>query len=238
MGTWRLQRSKGVNTLLSFQDKGRFEVDQRIEGKVSKNDDNQGKACGAWKLNEAENHLMMTTTQGDHRIGWPTQSLVYYIVTFDALTLHLMAPDGKHSVWKKVPLSISDDAKDKESTILKIAPLVVNLSPSPVSANQHYQWICTEVQITLDHYDITAGLHPRVYEKAIFFLNSKTYDDINTLDKLAAMAEELKKALNPYLDHRITHISLNNTILTGRAEAVEQFLAKYKAPETKPPKKH
>jgi hypothetical protein len=238
VGTWRLQRSKGANVLLSFRNNHAFEIDLQIEGKLSKLADKQGKAGGTWEMDKAASQLTLVTSQEDPRIGWPVQTVVYQIVTFDALTLHLMAPDGKHDVWKKVPLSKGGGGKDKEASTLKIAPLVVNLAPSTVSAHQHYQWICTEVQLTLNNYDIKAGLHPRVHEKAIFFLNSKTYDEMNTLDKLAATAEELKKALNPYLDHRISHLSFNNTVLTGQKEAVEQFMAKYAAPEAEAPKKH
>lgn len=238
IGTWRLQQSRDANTLLSFQNKGAFEVDHRIEGTLPNSGDKQGKAGGTWKLDSAATQLTMVALQGNSQIGWPVQSGVYNIVTFDALTLHLMAPDGRHSIWKKVPLNQDVGAMDTEAATVKMAPLVVNLAPGKVSSNQPYQWICTEVQITLRHYDITAGLHPRVYEKAIFFFNSKTYDQMNTLDKLATTAEELKKALNPYLDHRISHISFNNTILTGKPEAVEQFMAKYKALETEATKKH
>jgi flagellar basal body-associated protein FliL len=241
IGTWRLQQSKGANTLLSFQEKGAFEVNHRTEGGFSSTSDQQGKASGTWELDTAATQLTMVTLQGNAQIGWPAQSGVYQIVTFDAFTLHLMAPDGYHSVWKKVPPSQQDgDTKDKESATVKMAPLVVNLAPSTAGAYQQYRWICTEVQITLNNYDITTGLHPRVYEKTIFFFNSKTYDQMNTLDKLAATAEELKKALNPYLDHRINHLTLNNTILTGRPEAVEQFMARYQGTETEaqPPKKH
>jgi len=61
---------------------------------------------------------------------------------------------------------------------------------------------------------------------------------MNTLDKLAATAGELKQALNPYLDHRISHLTFNNTVLTGRAEAVEQFVAKYKVSEKEASKQH
>ncbi|MFH0724771.1 MAG: flagellar basal body-associated FliL family protein [Pseudomonadota bacterium] len=238
IGAWRLQQSRGANTLLSFQEKGAFEVDHQIDGNLTNPGGKQGKASGTWELDSATTRLTMVTLQGNPQIGWPAQSGVYPIVTFDGLTLHLMTPDGQHSVWKKIPQSPGGSAKDKESATVKMAPLVVNLAPSTVSAHNHYRWICTEVQIMLNNYDITSDLHPRVYEKTIFFFNSKTYDQMNTLDKLATTAEELKKALNPYLDHRISHLSFNNTILTGRPEAVEQFMAKYKTPEAEAPKKH
>jgi hypothetical protein len=241
LGAWRLQRTKGVNTLLSFRDDHSFEIDQQVEGKLTKSDQKQGKVSGTWVIDKSANQLTMVTQKGDPKIGWPAQTVIFRVVTFDALTLHLMAPDGKHDVWKKVPLSKTGADKNKEASIIKIAPIVVNLAPSAVSANkqyQQYQWICTEVQISLNNYDIKAGLHPRVHEKIIFFLNAKPYEDINTIDKIAALSEDLKKALNPYLDHRINYVTLNNTILTGRQEAVDQFLAKYAGKTEESPKTH
>jgi hypothetical protein len=238
LGTWQLQRTDGINTLLSFQDNATFEVNQQIESNLSIHQEKQGTASGTWKINKHASQLTLTTRKADPGIGWFPQTEVYSIVTFGTLTLHLMDPIGKNTLWKKLPKNKGDSGKDKAAGTLKIAPLVVNLAPGAVSANQSYQWICTEIIITLNDYDIASGLHPRVWEKAIFFLNSKSYDDINTLDKLAATGEELKKALNPYLDHRINHLTFNNTVLTGRMEAVDQFIAKYAASEENAAKGH
>jgi len=238
LGTWQLRRTDGVNTLLSFHDNATFEVNQQIDSNLPMNAEKSGAASGTWKINKTANQLTLTTRKADPGIGWQPRTEVYSIVTFDTLTLHLMDPSGTNTLWKKRPKNKGAGGKDKEADTLKIAPLVVNLAPSTVDSNQSYKWICTEIIITLNNFDIAAGLHPRVQEKTIFFLNSKSYDDMNTLDKLAAIAEELKKALNPYLDHRIDHLTFNNTVLTGRIEAVEQFIAKYAASEEKAAKEH
>jgi hypothetical protein len=236
IGTWQLQRTDGVNTLLSFQDNATFEVNQQIERNLASHEEKPGTATGTWEINKTATQLTLTTRKADPGIGWQPQTAIYSIVTFGTLTLHLMDPTGKNTLWKKLPNN--KGGKGKEAATLKIAPLVVNLAPSAVAANESYQWICTELIITLNNFDISSGLHPRVREKAIFFLNSKSYDDLNTLDKLAATGEELKKALNPYLDHRIDHLTFNNTVLTGRIEAVDQFIAKYAAPEENVAKGH
>jgi hypothetical protein len=238
LGTWQLRRTDGVNTLLSFQDNATFEVNQQIDGNLSIHEEKPGTASGTWEINKTASQLTLTTRKADPGIGWQPQTEVYSIVTFGTLTLHLMDPIGTNTLWKKLPENKGGSGKNKEAATLKIAPLVVNLTPGTASTNPSYQWICTEIIITLNNYDITAGLHPRVQEKAIFFLNSKSYDDLNTLDKLAATGEELKKALNPYLDHRIDHLTFNNTVLTGRTEAVDQFIAKYAASEETAAKGH
>lgn len=238
LGAWRLQRAKGVVTLLSFRDNKTFDVDQQVEGLLAKSNPKQGKVNGTWKMDSSASQLTLEVKTGNPQMGWPAQPIVFRIVTFDDTTLHLMAPDGKHDVWKKVPLSKTGPDREKEASTIKIAPIVVNLAVSASSATQQYHWLCTEVQLMMNNYDIKAGLHPRIQEKIIFFLNSKAYEEINTLDKIAAISEELKNTLNPYLDHRIINVTLNNTILTGRKEAVDQFLAKYGTRTEEAPKKH
>lgn len=227
LGTWRQQPTKGIHTILAFRNNGTFEVDQRIEGKLTKIVEKRGKASGTWEMDKAGSRLTMVTLEASPEIGWPTRTVVYDIVEFDPLTLHLMDPGGKHENWKKIRRSKSADGEGNGIANYKIAPLVVNLAPSKNPSHRRYKWICTEIDILLNNYDISAGLHPQVHEKAIFFLNAKTYGDLNTQDKLQSAAQELKDLLNPYLDGRISNLSFQNTIVTGRMEAMDEFLAQY-----------
>lgn len=227
LGTWRQQPTKGIHTILAFRNNGTFEVDQRIEGKLTKIIEKRGKATGTWEMDKAGSRLTLATLEASPEIGWPARTVVYDIVEFDPLTLHLMDPGGKHENWKKIRRSKSANGDGDGIANYKIAPLVVNLAPSKNPSHQRYKWVCTEIDILLNNYDISAGLHPRVHEKAIFFLNAKAYADLNTQPKLQSAAEDLKNLLNPYLEGRISKLSFQNTVLTGRMEAMEEFLAQY-----------
>jgi hypothetical protein len=227
IGTWGLQQSGGVEILVEFLGDGKFKVNQAKDMHSNSSGSASERASGIWNMDTAKSQVTLTTQKGDPKMGWPPQTVVYTVIALNPLTLHLMDPEGKHHIWKKMSKEEKKpEAGEKGKVVtLKISPLVANLAPSKISTHQQYRWICTGVEIILVNYDPSFGLHPQIQEKAIFFFSSKTYSDLNTPTKLVIAANELKDVLNPYLDNRISGIRFEKTTITGRADVVDQFLA-------------
>ncbi len=230
VGTWRMQPKQGVYMILAFHNNGTFEVDERIEGDLSKIVEKVGMADGTWKMAADGSRLTLLTRRGNPQIGWPAATVAYKLAMLDRNNLKLVDPEGNHQHWLRIRSSRQESAGAGKAE-LSVAPIVVNLAPSKEPTYHHYEWVCTKVNMTMNRYNSKAQLPARVREKIIFFLNSKTYQELNTQDKLTAAALQLKDTLNPYLDNRIVNLSFSNTILTGRAQVVDDFMAKYAAPK-------
>jgi hypothetical protein len=230
VGAWQMQPWRGVYMTLAFHNNGTFEVDERIEGNLSRIVEKRGKASGKWQMDAAGSRLTLTTSTGNRQIGWPAGKVAYSVAVLNRSNLRLVDPGGKHQAWARIRSS-REESSGQGKAQLCIAPIVVNLAPSRVSTFHPYKWICTEVDMTLDHYKQTMQLPARVREKIIFFLNSKTYEEMNTGDKLSAAARQLKDALNPYMDNRIVTLAFSHTILTERKQVMEDFVARFSAPK-------
>jgi hypothetical protein len=66
-------------------------------------------------------------------------------------------------------------------------------------------------------------LHPRVREAAIFYLSSKTYQDLRTVKKAQEVTIELKRVLNPYFKNRIKRLIVHEIVLTSEKKMVDDY---------------
>lgn len=225
LGQWRFQ-DHNIHTILHIKSSRKWHVDIRMEGVTTRLIERKGNASGEWETNEDETTLTMRTTEGLVEIGWEEGTIVYEITKLDPLTLHLTNPEGKTIKWKKVR-NRAVGATTKDVTSIRIAPVLVNLAKDKYW--RRYKWICADVALIMAQRDLPQNIHPRISERIMFFLSSKTYLDVNSQEKLRAMRKELRDVLNPYLNGELLEVDFNKFTLTGRKEAVENFLAEYEA---------
>jgi hypothetical protein len=227
LGTWRMENRSGQHTIMSLKNNGTFEIDLRIEGKLTKIVDKVGNATGAWTVSETGDQLVLDITQGGASIGWPEGETAYRIEQFDKLHLVLISPDGRTLSWKKSGVTTSESQEEETGPAITVAPLVVSLVPSSNDWNQRYKWLCVAMDIQLQPGTPEQTMRPQWKDKVILYLSSKTYEEINTMDKLTAVSNEIRILLNPYLGGAINKVVFKRTIVTGMQEAVDTFCAEF-----------
>ena len=230
LGSWRLQTTKGVHTILSLRNNGTFALDVRLEGRHTKIVEKRGAVAGTWAVGPDGKHFTLVVNQGDPAIGWPAGTRQYAVRQMDGERLLLETHTGKFLGWEKIRRSQTTSLDADTRTRLTFAPVVVNLAPSTTKADQPYKWLCAEIEIVLAPAASLPDVRPQWKEKALLLLNSKTYSQVNTNDKLAKVAGELRELLSPYMADQVTAVVFKNVIVTGKEAAVEQFTAAYGPP--------
>lgn len=225
LGTWRMENAGGRHTVMSLKNNGTFEIDIRIEGALTKIIDKKGGVSGTWEAGETEDRLVLNVTRADASIGWPEGEVAYRIGQRGKSHLVLILPDGREQHWKKSSHTPSEPAAEAEGPTVTLAPLVVSLMPSESEANRRYKWLCVAMDIQLSPGSTGQAIRPQWKDKVILLLSSKSYDEINTLDKLNGVTGEIRNLLNPYFEGAVDRVAFSRTIVTGRQEAVDAFCA-------------
>lgn len=229
LGTWRMESAGGRHTILSLKNNGTFEIDLRIEGELTKIVDKKGSAAGTWNAGDADELLVLNVTWGDASIGWPEGETTYRIGQTDKSHLTLTSPDGREHRWEKSSRPNSEPAAAASGPTVTLAPLVISLISSESEANSRYKWLCVAMDIQFAPENPEPKMHPLWKDKVILLLSSKSYEDINTLDKLEGVSNEIRNLLNPYLDGAVNRVLFSRTIVTGRQEAVDAFCAEFQS---------
>jgi|GEM_PF-3538438 len=229
IGSWSIQKNN-VYTIIRFLANGKWHIQIRIEGIHFKIIEKRGQAEGTWTMNEKDKTVTLVTVIGYPEIGWKVGTQTYDIAKLDPLRLHLKNENGIKVKWKKVR-GKQGTGSDKNITSVTIAPVVTNISKDRY--NQRYSWICADISLILGRDDMMIQIHPKVHEKIIFFLSSKTYRDVNSNSKLQNVRKNLCKLLNLYMDNKILEVVFNKFTVTGRKNAVGEFLEPYKPAEKK-----
>ena len=240
-GYWRLNYGNNKHTILYIKGIKKFSVEVQVEGKNKEIQKKVGKATGDWIFSEQDMLLTLNTTIQDVEIGWMEGSMVYEILNLDENNLTLRDESGNVDEWKRVTAPKEEEMEEKIES-LSIAPIVVNTARGMYS--EKYRWICADIELVLDSYGIVYEnplaeklvplIHPIIKEKISFYLSSKPYMDINTQDKLKATQAELQAILNPYMDGKILRVTYNVFMITGNANAVDEFVDGYRPKRQEP----
>lgn len=223
LGTWRLQSQDGRHTIMSVRNNGTLEIDIRTEGQLSKIVDKSGKATGTWELDESEPRITLDITAGAAAIGWPEGPSIFQIRQVDEKSLVLATPDNREYRWEKSSHRTADPVAEETGLRLTLAPLVVNLTPGTTQASRRYKWLCVALEVQLAPGSRETEVRSQWQDKVLLLLSSKTYEEVNTLDKLNHVGKELQALLAPYMGGDIEKVVFTRTIVTGNQEAVDNF---------------
>lgn len=229
LGTWRHEGQGGRYTILALRNNGSIEIDIRIEGHLSKIVDKSGKATGTWQVDKAGDTLTLDLASGGESIGWTDGPNVFQLLEIDEKRMVLLSPDDTESIWEK-SINQSTDASDEAAgPCITLAPLVVSLEPGQSRASQRYKWFCVAMDIQLAPGGQEPDARYNWQDKVILLLSSKTYEDVNKLDKLKKVQNEVKALLNPYMDDSIQEVTFTKTIVTGSQDAVDTFCLEFES---------
>lgn len=229
LGTWRLQNQEGRYTVMSIKNNGSIEVDIRIEGQLSKIVEKSEKAHGTWQADKTDTQLTLNLTSGAQAVGWPEGATIYHIRHLDAGLMVLASPDNREYRWEKSGHRAANPLSEETGPSISIAPLVVSLAPGETQSGRRYKWLCVALDVRLSPGCRKPEARPQWHDKTILLLSSKTYEDVNTTDKLKRVENELRDLLNPYMDGDIQKVVFTRTVVTGNQEAVETFCSKFES---------
>ena len=186
--------------------------------------------------------LVMSVTEAqDDESGWEVGSTKSFeFVQLDKEKLVLKSPDGTTVEWLRVRSDKNQEQLSEGLVTTKLGPLIVNLSRIKVQHKRRFLCLDVDLVIESSYVQADAGspppeikLHPRVREAAIYYLSSKTYQDIRTVDKAQAISNELKDVLNPYVQNRIKELLIKQIVVTSERKVVEDYENKLLKPDDK-----
>lgn len=260
-GPWQMFKDK-VHFTLTFEAKGSWAIENKVEGKTPKSTPQKGKISGQWfYTNElegefpekpSENHeadlkenekpekdkdekkqrtflVMSVSDSPDEDKDWEKGATKpFEIVQLDKEKLVLMDPDGTIVEWSRLPEGENKDKTEEGTINTSLGAIVVNLNRTKVQHKRRF--LCLDVDIVTERPhqgdkepSPELKLHPRIREAAIFYLSSKTYQDLRTVEKVETIMGELTDVLNPYLKNTIKGFEINQLMVTADKKTVEDF---------------
>lgn len=174
--------------------------------------------------------VMSVTKSQDDETGWKSGATKpFELVQMDKEKLLLKGVDGRVVEWSRVQADKKAEQDDEGAVKVNLGPLVVNLSR--IDAKNKRRYLCLDVELILEApavmekmaKPLEMKLHPRVREAAIFYLSSKTYQDLRTVKKAQEVTIELKRVLNPYFKNRIKRLIVHEIVLTSEKKMVDDY---------------
>jgi len=226
--SWRFNGQEGRYTVLSIRNNGTFDIDIQTEGQLSKIVKKSGQATGTWEIDKTDARLILDITSGADAIGWPEGPNVFHIRQMDKKRMVLVSSSGLETQWEKSShRAEADPATGEAGPSITLAPLVVSLMPGQTQTGRRYKWLCVAMEVQLAPGSLEPEVRSQWQEKVILLLSSKTYEEVNTLDKLKRVGNELKTLLDPYMNDNIQEVRFTRTIVTGNQEAVDTFCSQF-----------
>ncbi|MBU0992224.1 MAG: flagellar basal body-associated FliL family protein [Proteobacteria bacterium] len=241
-GSWILEnRVEGkLSKIVAKKGKisGEWFYTDELEGGLPEGQGEKEKKDETGKKNEAETEaskpkiflVMSVIASDDEETGWQKGvTKPFEIVELNKDRLVLKGFDDMVMEWMRVSSSGKNTDEVTGGTIkASLGSIIVNLSRTQIRHKRRY--LCLDVDIILEvPYEegtlppAPPKLHPRVREAAIFYLSSKTYQELRTVDKAQEILNELKDVLNPYLENKIQELVINTIIITTERKIVEDY---------------
>lgn len=239
IGSWRIKRAN-IHTIYSFRANGSWAEQIRVEGRFSRIVETKKEIEGVWDVEVAgeEVYKLVMIPNEDSEGKWvKEQPLSREIVSIDATTFSLKNEDGSMLNWARVRgTQIEDDTAGLGVTNVRPGPLVVNLKQD--RSYGKFRFICIDLEFSVQDIEtndyvvvdqnpetgaVTAHLHPKIREVAIYYFSSLTYKDIKSLNKVKTSVDKLTTILNPYFAGNLQKITVKKVVVTAKKQSVEEF---------------
>jgi flagellar basal body-associated protein FliL len=217
-GLWQVKEGHIVRVIV-FQKTGNWTSQGRIPDDVTGIIRKTETVSGKWTLKK--NTLEMTGPKPPMETPWNSAGINAFAITrISAGRMQIKLASGKTRDLSRPEQAAPETASGVSNILLD--PFVVNLRNTDPLGVERY--ICIDLNLVLKRHAAEALVYPKVREAVIFFLNSKTFDEVNTLEKIQALRDQLFLLIAPYMNGNLDAVEIKAVMVTSLKEAINSFL--------------